>query len=202
LASNTQTAATLSAKFVLSDGEALLRSEISMKVSPKRAAIMLIVATLAAARPAHAQHAWEGYRNEAFGYSINYPADIFRLSEESQSNNSASFEGNDGARLKLYAAVNDEGMSLREYRQTLLTKFSGYDNIDYGPIGQTWFVLSGTRNDMVYYQKIIFSCGGNVINAMAMEYPAAQKRAFDAIVTGLEKTFKPGSGEACPQRER
>jgi hypothetical protein len=53
------------------------------------------------------------------------------------------------------------------------------------------------RGGSIYYQKVLFSCGGRVINAFALTYPRQQKREYDGIVTGIEKNFRTSSGPAC-----
>ena len=63
--------------------------------------------------------------------------------------------------------------------------------------GQSWFVLSGARGDSIYYQKVLFACGGRIINAFALTYPEQQKREFDFVVTTIEKNFRPTAGPDC-----
>ena len=64
--------------------------------------------------------------------------------------------------------------------------------VDYAPSGATWFVLSGQNDRDVFYEKVIFSCSGRIINSFALIYPIESKRDFDPIVEGIEKTFRPG----------
>ena len=64
--------------------------------------------------------------------------------------------------------------------------------MDYAPRGATWFVLSGENERNVFYEKVIFSCSGRIINSFALIYPTESKRDFDPIVEGIEKTFRPG----------
>jgi hypothetical protein len=141
---------------------------------------------------------WDRYENARFGYSVLYPAGLFGSGKVSENGDGSTFTSADGrSKLTVFAAYNHENMGIEEYRATILNKFSGYDKLDYGPARGSWFVLSGERDDNVYYQKVLFSCGGRVINAFALTYPVEQKRAFDAIVTGIEKNFRSASGRAC-----
>jgi hypothetical protein len=50
----------------------------------------------------------------------------------------------------------------------------GYDELTYRPRGHSWFVLSGYRGDDIYYEKVMFSCAGQVINVMAITYPSGK----------------------------
>ncbi len=70
--------------------------------------------------------------------------------------------------------------------------------IDYAPVGQRWSVLSGTRGDMMIYEKVIFSCGGKVINSFALVYPIAERMFYDPIVETIEDSFRPGAAR-CDQ---
>jgi len=57
--------------------------------------------------------------------------------------------------------------------------------------------LSGEGNGKTFYEKVIFSCNGRVINSFAMIYPTAQSVLFDRVVEGVEKSFRAGSAN-CP----
>ena len=69
--------------------------------------------------------------------------------------------------------------------------------IDYRPVGQNWFVLSGEGNGRIFYEKVIFSCGGRLINCFALLYSTDERVAFDRIVERMEKSFRPGQN--CEQ---
>jgi hypothetical protein len=53
-------------------------------------------------------------------------------------------------------------------------------------------VLSGYRGNDIYYEKVMFSCGGHVVNVMAITYPTEQRDLYDPVVERMEDTFKPG----------
>ncbi|MGA7327111.1 MAG: hypothetical protein WBX25_22150 [Rhodomicrobium sp.] len=141
---------------------------------------------------------WGIYRDERFGFILVFPADVFNWRGQSQNGNGAEFISRDGrAKLNVFAAFNTDKAGLIEYREAVLRGFAGYDKLEYGPLGQSWFVLSGARDLSIYYQKVLFACGGRIINAFALTYPKEQKREYDAIVTGIEKKFRSTSGSAC-----
>jgi hypothetical protein len=141
---------------------------------------------------------WEWYRSERFGYSLLFPADLVSPREEAQNGQGLEFASGDGSiRLKVLVVYNEDRVSLEQYRTAIIKEFPQYGAIQYGPRGQSWFVLSGVRGSSIYYQKIVFVCGGSVINAFALTYPEERKHAFDGIVTTIEKNFHPASGRAC-----
>ena len=46
-------------------------------------------------------------------------------------------------------------------------------------------------NRKTFYEKVMFSCGGRIVNSFAMIYPTDQRRIFDPIVEGIEASFRP-----------
>jgi hypothetical protein len=55
--------------------------------------------------------------------------------------------------------------------------------ITYERQGRTWIVVSGFLGNRIFYRKAMLACGGATWHYMEFEYPAAQKRAFDELVT-------------------
>ena len=64
--------------------------------------------------------------------------------------------------------------------------------IGYHRLGGSWFALSGEGNGKIFYEKAMFSCGGQRINSFAMIYRSDQRHIFDRIVERIEDTFRPG----------
>jgi hypothetical protein len=48
------------------------------------------------------------------------------------------------------------------------------------------------------YEKIMFSCGGSVINSFAMTYPIAERGFYDPLIEAIEDTFRPGN-QGCDE---
>jgi hypothetical protein len=137
---------------------------------------------------------WESYRSPRFGYSLLFPADLLRLVSESPDGQNLEFVSADGqTKLRVLTVINSDNVSPREYRAQVIGSLHDYRAIKYGPMGGSWFVLSGVRGPNIFYQKVVFACGGRIINAFAMTYPSAEKRGFDPIVTTIEKNFRASS---------
>jgi hypothetical protein len=106
---------------------------------------------------------------------------------------------NDGkSRIVTFAALNEDGISPDEYRKTLLDEFGGYDKLDYQPTGKSWFVLSGFRDDSIYYQKVMFSCSNRVVNVYSINFPTAEKPRYERLVEIMEDNFRTGRGTDTP----
>ncbi len=137
----------------------------------------------------------QSYRNERFGFQLRYPSPLFKPAKAREDGAGQTFVTDDGAaKIVTYAALNDENLTLKDYRRTLMVEYGGYDLLDYQPQGKTWFVLSGFRGESIFYEKIMFSCGNRVINVLAISFPTAQKPRYEPFVEQLEDDFKTGKG--------
>ncbi|MFP3921775.1 MAG: hypothetical protein ACLFU3_08735 [Dichotomicrobium sp.] len=143
---------------------------------------------------------WSVYKNERFGYRLVYPQSWFEPGPVSPNGDGRAFTTPEGdARIVVFGAHNGERMSLREYRATLLEEYGDYEELTYSPIGDTWFVLSGYSGDTIYYQKVMFSCGGRIINVLSISFPAEDKPQFSPMIEEAEDRFRPGQGEDTPR---
>lgn len=136
---------------------------------------------------------WKEYRNDRFGLNLYYPADVFTLERTAEAGDGQLFVSQIGdARLLVGGLVNDSGFSPASYQRYLARKSYSQYRIDYHPLGQNWFVLSGEGNGRSFYEKVMFSCGGRLINSFAVLYSTGEREALDRIVERMEKSFQPG----------
>ena len=87
---------------------------------------------------------------------------------------------------------NQAQQSPQHFKQWLIANAGGYDEVTYRPRGRSWFVLSGYRGDQIYYEKVMFSCGGQIVNVFAISYPVVERDIFDPVVERMEDSFRPG----------
>ena len=155
-------------------------------------AVCLILAGQAVARDSRLERGWTDYRNERFGFSLRYPGDVFEPEKASEAGDGQVFISRDGtARLLVGALPNDKGQSPAAYLDYIAREsYAGY-RIDYRRLAGSWFVLSGEGNGKTFYEKVMFSCAGRLINSFAMIYPTDQRGLFDPIVEGMEASFRP-----------
>jgi hypothetical protein len=136
---------------------------------------------------------WVPYQNERFGFELRMPAAVFTDHRAAQSGDGDLFTTWDGrAKLLVGAIENLEGYSPATYQRFLTRQSFPGLRIDYAPVGRTWAVLSGTRDGRMIYEKVMFSCGGRVINSFALVYPIDERDFFDPIVEAIEDSFRPG----------
>ena len=156
------------------------------------AAALTMLGTLATTVPAAAQ-GWSVYRNERFGFSLSYPSAIFEVERTAEAGDGRVFSapGSD-ARLLVGALVNEAGYNAARYQEYIAQQSYGQFTIGYRRLGTTWFVLSGERENQIFYEKVMFTCGGRLINSFALIYPRDKRHIFDPIVERVEDTFRPG----------
>jgi hypothetical protein len=157
-----------------------------------RWALLAIPASLAAAS-ALAQDV-ATYRNQRHGFSLSYPTATFTAQPPAAGEDDGRvFLSRDGnARLLAGALPNTDGMSLRDYRSLVLQQSYPGAAIDYAPVRDTWFVLSGTRDGTMFYERVTFTCGGRRINSWAMLYPIAERGHYDRIVEQVARSYRAG----------
>lgn len=139
------------------------------------------------------------YRNERHGFSLSYPAAQF-LALPTATEDGRQFVSKDGnARLLVGTLSNFDGKNLRDYRTFVLSESYPGAQVDYAPVRDTWFVVSGIRNGMAFYQRVNFTCGGRTINSWAMLFPVAEKAVYEPIIEQVHRTYRLGEGN-CNQR--
>ena len=159
--------------------------------SPRLLTLLLCALAQLAGGPALAQ-SWAEYRNERYGLSLRYPADIFVAERAAEAGDGQAFVAKDAdARLLVGALRNESSYTPAAYRDYIAqTSYAEYQ-IDYRRLGGNWFALSGEGNGRIFYEKVMFTCGGRLINSFAMLYPSDQRHIFDPIVERIEDTFQP-----------
>lgn len=161
---------------------------------PAAAAVCLsLLAMSAAAAPRF--DSWTTVKNARHGFAIAFPTGVFEESEPPRTDEGRVFLSKDRrAKLLVGAFENAEESSLQDYRRYLIDEQYKGAAIDYAPVKGSWFVLSGTRGDEMFYQRVSFTCGGKLINSWAMLYPVAERKTYDRVVEAVAPTYSPGAG--------
>ena len=163
------------------------------------AALVLIWSVqLAPAQAQPGDRDWVAYRNERYGVFLRYPADVLQPERTSEAGDGQVFVSRDGnARLLVGALPNSDRQSPAAYQEQIARESYPDYHVTYRRVSGSWFALSGEGNGKTFYEKVIFSCNGRLINSFAMIYPTAQSGLFDRVVEGIEKSFRAGTA-TCP----
>lgn len=159
-------------------------------------AALFALATSAFSRPRD-DLGWSTFHNDRFGLSFEYPANVFVDQRTSEAGDGDLFVTSDqSAKLLVGAFENVEAHTPASYQRFIARQSYPGLLVDYAPRGRTWSVLSGTQGATMVYEKVMFTCGGTIINSFALVYPIAERDFYDPIVEGIEDSFRPGA-ESC-----
>ena len=152
----------------------------------------ILAITLQCSLSAHAGQ-WLSERERELGFAFSYPPELF---QELPGDGKPSFyyfaSTSSDAKFLVGGWNNQAQQSPQHFKQWLIANAGGYDEVTYRPRGRSRFVLSGYRGDQIYYEKVMFSCGGQIVNVFAISYPVVERDIFDPVVEGMEDTFRPG----------
>lgn len=126
---------------------------------------------------------------------IAYPGNVFTEKPSPAVAEGRVFVSQDGrARLVVGTFTNEEAATLSSYRTQLLQDNYATADLDYAPVGKGWFVISGTVDGRMFYERVNFSCSGRIINTWAMIYPVSERKFYDRVVEAIAPTFRKTPG--------
>jgi hypothetical protein len=160
------------------------------------AALLVGVVGVTAVRPSAqvpGQEEVATYTNKRYGFMLSYPTSRFKPQEPLSEEGRVWVSHDGSARLLAGALPNADGMSLQDYRKFVLQQSYPGASIDYAPVRDTWFVVSGTRDGTIFYERVTFTCGGRRINSWAMLYPAAERTLYDRLVERVARSYRAGA---------
>lgn len=163
--------------------------------------ILLAIAVVLIGAPLAAQagsQGWSRQRDPGVGFRFSYPSELFSPLPGDGKPYFHYFASQDESAKFLVGAWNNRKRQTPEtFKRWLMANAGGYQELTYNLRGRSWFVLSGYRGDQIYYEKVMFSCGGTLVNVFAISYPADARQLYDPVVERMEDNFRPGSG--CAQ---
>lgn len=131
------------------------------------------------------------YTNEQLGYSISYPKEILLL-QDSGNGEEQIFKSAEGkAELRIYSdkRVDKSGTPLSfntAYEEDIADKKGR--QIAHSALSPNYYVISGLDQDMLYYQKTIFTKGALV--TAVLKYPKEEKDTYNAMLSPIFNSFK------------
>ena len=153
--------------------------------------VPILVAALLAAAPAFAG-AWLTYANGRFGTTADVPAD-WKRGKPPENGDGLTFTSPD-KRARITVSGSLQVMDTIEDTVAILDAPNDGETITYRHKEPGVVVVSGTVGKRIFYRKSILSCRDTIWNSVAIEYPKAEKEAYDAIVTHVAGSLRAGSG--------
>jgi hypothetical protein len=127
------------------------------------------------------------YSNPRFGASAEAPSN-WRAEPPPENGDGQIFRSPDGqasitvSGVLNIAATPEEAMREEEQPQQ-------GERITYMNQSRRMVVVSGLDGDKIFYRKSILVCGDQIWNHLSIEYPAARKADYDAIVARTAKSL-------------
>ena len=159
---------------------------------------MLVAAAATIVAPAWALPAdpgWREFSAPASGTRVNYPANIFSVDE-------GPLKTVVGERLRTSdGRAHFDGLHHQGGKKRLARRFCGtqFENpraaLDYRRVSAKFFALSGVRQGQISYIRCNEGSVRSVFHCIYLIYPAAEKRAWEPIVTRISLTLRPLRGE-------
>jgi hypothetical protein len=154
-----------------------------------------LLAQQGAAIAADRAHDWKTYRNQRFGFQLQYPKDLFKPGEPPTNGAGLDFLAKDGAEILAQASFNvDTDVTPQSYRQEL----GAAGNVSKDEGEGNWFVVVRNEQGTIWYDKVIFTCSNQLLNQLTFSYPADKSELYDPILRQVGESFRPGKGEDGP----
>jgi hypothetical protein len=162
-------------------------ASIISTVALSAAAIMRFSLTHAAT----AEPGWRAYVDPKSGTRVEYPANIFSEAEGSfQIAPGERFGSADGrAHLAVFTMKAEKSRSPAEFvARNLQVPRSA---LHYERVAPSFFAVSGFHDADIYYVRCNSGGDRSILHCIYLIYPAAEKRAWDPIVTRISRTLRP-----------
>ena len=138
---------------------------------------------------------WASYRSGRFGFTVEYPPDIFVFEPAQSDEHVTRFRSRDGrAALRIFGTSNPAGRTLTQYRAALIQERYAKATLDYAPQRPTWFVLSGFSGDDIFYERVTFACDKRSFHGWMLVFPASERLLYDRITEAMHRKYRHSNG--------
>lgn len=131
--------------------------------------------------------AYGWYTNHKYGFAIAWPQKLLTAMGESDAGDGQLFNAPDGqAQLRCWASF--RSVETTPLKQLFQEAQQNTDlHVTYKHIGKTFFVVSGTQDGKIAYQKTIQ--GKTITATFLLTYAQSQRAVFDPVVGDIAKSF-------------
>ncbi|BCH22730.1 hypothetical protein [Mesorhizobium sp. L-8-3] len=157
-------------------------------------AIALFVLTVAASTGLGRTAEWDRYKNGRYAYSIDMPPGFSEIVEADNGDGGKAHSAKGDAELVVWGTILTD-LTLREdVTQRILSDEEEGWKLAYSGGNDAGWNWSATREGRILYARAVPLCADEAAY-FRLEYPAADRKAFDAVVERLVRSF--GSFEGC-----
>ncbi|RFC62936.1 hypothetical protein DYI37_13365 [Fulvimarina endophytica] len=130
------------------------------------------------------------YANARYGTSATFPAELFPDPlPEPTSGDGFGWSAPNGAQIFIYARQNEGA----ETPHSVISARSDMDDVTYEASGKRWAVVSGYRDDRIFYERYIFR--GDLVHSVAILYPEDVRETYDPIVGDVTNSLRGPNSE-------
>lgn len=148
---------------------------------------LLTAALFLSANAAHAE-VWQIYHEASFQCHLEYPSTIFMKGSIDDDQFQTFANANGDITLRIASRPNEAQWTPEEIKAEFLTN-SG-DRLVYERLKDDYVVLSGFKDEDIFYSKIALSEDRKNLCIMHIYYPPADKQALDDIVKRMSQSFR------------
>ncbi|HKS19667.1 MAG TPA: hypothetical protein VJS63_10735 [Bradyrhizobium sp.] len=147
--------------------------------------VVLVALTLWPAVASADPSNWKRFEIPETAASVDVPADVFtKKSGKPETGFGAKLLTADGrANMTIQSMNNTAG----ETPSAFLARMNPPRDIVYKRVTPDFFVVSSFRKGMIWYDRCNFA--GHIVSCVLINYPAAEKRQWDAIVTRISNSL-------------
>ena len=147
--------------------------------------LFLIAFVFAFPANAFGQIKWKTYANARYGYSISYPANLLVPQPEADNGDGRIFSNN-AAEMRVFGthALLNETL-LKEYNAVVKES----ENVSYKVYRKNFFVVSGTSDGRIFYQKTMAKANG-IFVTFRIEYAEDERAEYDKITARIVADLK------------
>ena len=128
---------------------------------------------------------YQDYDNARFGFHVSYPPE-FKPQGESENADGQKFANDSGAALTTYAYYRIDGNNIKDVYKNEVDG-SGI-KITYKVLKKNWFVISGTKDGEIIYEKVIQN--DDTLAHMSFSYPESKAGDYSQITKMISDGFK------------
>jgi hypothetical protein len=134
---------------------------------------------------------WTVFVEPSLGTRMDLPSAVFATADGAAYRGvGRQFKTADGrAALAVYSQRNSQ----RDTPASYLRKNFSFPRttVTYERITRDFFAVSGVRDDKIFYSRCNVSATGGTLHCFDMQFPAAERAAWDAIVTRMSRSLRP-----------